>query len=321
MGGPLTVLPEDMEPTTRGFLAGHGKTPLAYLRWEHERPVGRVVVSHGYGEHGERYRHVAHWLHGLGWSVSALDHQGFGRSGGVRGDARGIHPFVEDLALFLRHERRFDMDRAGARPRFVDGVPMPPLPVCPQILLAHSFGGLVALLDLLWHADTMEGLILTSPALALRPMGPILRLLQKLFLLVAPHHSLDLPNDKSLVCSDPVLVQRYWEDPLCHRRGTAAFIRALEQGREEILGLGAELDRPILLLEASEDTVVDPDGAEPLWSSIRIPLLERHRLDGFRHEIFHDLKRQEAMAWTEPWLNRFLSTWERNLQPQAHTSE
>lgn len=302
-------LPEDLEPTLRGVLTGHSQTSLAYVRWEHPSPKGRVVLSHGYGEHGERYRHTAKWLHDLGWSVSAMDYRGFGRSGGKRGDANGIRAFVEDLALFLRHERHHDIDRAQAGPRFVDGVPMPPLPICPQILLGHSFGGLVAILTLLWHADTIEGLILTSPAIALRPLSSLMVVFQRCMQFVAPHKVLDLPNDKHLVCSDPVLLRRYWDDPLCHRFISAAFAQALAEGRREILPLGHELDRPILLLEAGEDTVADPDGSGELWTRVRPELLERHRMAGFKHEILHDLRRSEAHAIIEVWLDRMLSQW------------
>ena len=309
--------PEEQEPTFRGFLTGHSQTPLAYVRWEHPEPKGRVVLSHGYGEHSERYRHTAKWLHDLGWSISAMDHRGFGRSGGRRGDASGIRAFVEDLALFLRHERNHDSEVKGVGPRIVDGIPVSPLPVCPQVLLGHSFGGLVALLDLLWHVDTLDGLILTSPVVALRPMSLLMQALQRCLFLIAPHMSLELSNDKHLVCSDPVFVQRYWDDPLCHRYVSAAFARALQEGREEILPFGKELDRPILLLEAGQDTVADPDGAEELWSAVRPGLFERHRLKGFKHEILHDLRRVEAQAIIETWLNRLLDQWRGNPKALA----
>jgi len=315
-----TILPDDLEPSNYGALAGHSETALAYCRWEHPNPIGRVVISHGFGEHGERYRHLAYWLHELGWSVSALDHRGFGRSGGVRGDADGIHGFVDDLVLFLRHERRYDADRVAAPPRVVDGVPLPPLPVCPQILLGHSFGGLLALLALLWHADTIDGLILTSPVVKLRDLGLPLRMLQRLLYWVAPHKPLDMPNDKSLVCSDPIFVQRYWADPLCHRFTSAAFVEALSQGREEILHLGHELDRPILLLESGEDTVVDPDASEALWTKVRPELLERHRMEGLKHEILHDLHRDEALVIIEAWLHRRSDGESRNPNPACATT-
>lgn len=304
-----SVLSEDLEPTLRGFLPGHSQTPLAYVRWEHPAPKGRVVLAHGYGEHSERYRHTAKWLHDLGWSVSAMDHRGFGRSGGRRGDARGIRAFVEDLALFLRHERHHDRELTDAGSRIVAGIPVAPLPVCPQVLLGHSFGGLIAVLDLLWHVDTLDGLILTSPAVALRPMSPLVKILIPFLLLVAPHKTMNLHNDKQQVCSDPKWVQGYWDDPLCHRQLSAAFAEALQQGREEILPFGHELDRPILLLEAGNDTVTDPDGAEELWDAVSPGLLERHRLEGFKHEILHDLRRVEAQAIAEAWLSRLLEQW------------
>jgi len=68
--------------------------------------------------------------------------------------------------------------------------------------------------------------------------------------------------------------------------------------------MGAELDRPILLLEAGEDTVVDPGASESLWTAIRPGLLERYRMDGFRHEIFHDLERRSAEDLTTRWLDQ-----------------
>jgi len=294
MAEPSILACEDLEPTARGTLPGSGHTDLAFARWDRPASRGRVVIAHGYGEHGERYRHTAGWLNGLGWSVSALDHRGFGRSGGIRGDARGIQGPVEDLTLFLRQERMQDSGRALAVP----GDP-------PQVLLGHSFGGLLALLVLLWHPETVDGVVVSSPALCLRRLPLPLRVLQGLARRLAPHRPLHLPGDKSLVCSDPAMVQRYLVDPLCHQYISAGFLAAMAEGTRDLLEFGGELDRPILLLEAGQDALVDPDGAETLWAGIRPGLLERHRLDGFFHEIFHDLARTQAEFLTAQWLDRF----------------
>ncbi len=283
-------------------MTGAGTTPLAYARWELPGPRGRVVLSHGYGEHGERYRHTAGWLNRLGWAVSAIDHRGHGRSGGARGDGNGIKAPVEDLTLFLRQERVHDAEAAGGAWR-PEGARAPAAPR-PQILLGHSFGGLLGLLVLLWHPDTLEGLILSSPAVKLRELSIAQKLLKGLALLAVPHHSWRVRGDKSQVCSDPQMVQRYLADPLCHSYISAAFLRALDAGRREILQYGSELDRPILLLDAGQDTVVDPQGAEELWAAVRPGGLERHHLDGFMHEIFHDLNRSSAEALAGQWLDR-----------------
>lgn len=66
--------------------------------------------------------------------------------------------------------------------------------------------------------------------------------------------------------------------------------------------MGAELDRPILLLEAGQDTIADPDAADALWRAVPPERLERHRLPGFLHEVFHDLRRSDAERITEDWL-------------------
>ncbi|HJU84154.1 MAG TPA: alpha/beta fold hydrolase [Holophagaceae bacterium] len=312
------LLPADMEPTERGSLRGHAGIPLAFARWDRPDPRGRAVISHGYGEHGERYRHLAKWLYDQGWSVSSLDHAGFGRSGGIRGDADGIRPFADDFAFFLRQERARDAERAGAKPRVVDGVPMPPLPVHPQIVLAHSFGGLVAMLTLLWHADTLDGLVLSSPALGLRKGSRALQVAGYFLRWIAPHTPIRIGGNKADVCSDPVLVQRYWADPLCHKWATAAFGLALDEGFQEMLGLGSELGRPMLLLQAGDDTVVDPRASEPIWEAVPPGLLERHLLEGFKHEVFHDRRRPESQALIAAWMERLLEGW-RNRRPGSAT--
>jgi alpha-beta hydrolase superfamily lysophospholipase len=144
-----------------------------------------------------------------------------------------------------------------------------------------------------------------------------MRILHRLLMLVAPHVTFDLPGDKNEASSDPVLVQRYWDDPLCHRFMSAAFGHVFQEGRREILPLGHELERPILLLEAGSDTVADPDGAEDLWRAVPQGLLERRRLEGFKHEILHDLRRNEAQAIAAQWLERMLDQWLGNPQPLA----
>ena len=52
--------------------------------WEHPGARRLVVIAHGYGEHIERYDHVASALHARGAAVYGPDHLGHGRSAGER---------------------------------------------------------------------------------------------------------------------------------------------------------------------------------------------------------------------------------------------
>lgn len=270
------------EPTARGTRTAPDGTTLAWCRWEAAAPVGVVALLHGYGEHGGRYAHTAGWLNGLGWTVAALDQRGFGRSGGIRGDAtRGFAPFVEDFSGFLAAERR---------------------PGRPLVVLAHSFGALVALGTLAEDPGRADAAILSSPSLVLRPLPWSLRLIQRVLLRAAPHLSLELPNNKDLVCSDPTLVAGYWTDPLCHRKLTAAYSMVFAEAFTLLLARAPALTTPLLVLEAGADTVADPDRADPFWRRVPPANLQRVRLAGFLHEVFHDARRAEAQDRAARWL-------------------
>lgn len=269
-------------PTAQGERRAADGTPLAWCRWDHPQPVGVVAILHGYGEHGGRYGHVAAWLNGLGWSAAALDQRGFGASGGCRGGApSGFPPFVEDGRAFLAAERR---------------------PGLPLVVLAHSFGALVALAALAEDPALADGAILSSPALVLQPLPRSLRLIQRILLRLAPNLSLELPNNKDLVCSDPDLVAAYWADPRCHRRVSAAFSLVFAEAYTLLLARAPVLDLPLLVLEAGADTVADPDRADPFWRRVPPGRLQRVRLPGFLHEVFHDRRRDEAQALAARWL-------------------
>lgn len=277
------------EPTFRGTRPGSGGFSLAFARWDlppGRTPKGRVLVSHGYGEHGERYAHTAAWLLGLGWAVSSQDHRGFGRSEGPRGDANGgLGPFVADWRAFLAQERALAPD-------------------LPLVALGHSFGGLVVLQAALEEARAQDGLILSSPAVVLKSRGWAMNLLQATVGRLAPHLPVDMAGNKSLVCSDEELVRRYWADPLCHRTATPAFGRALDEGGDRVLAEGAALAVPTLLLQAGQDTLVDLPRALAFWDSVNPAILERHLLEGFLHEVFHDRRRLEAQDLAADWLAR-----------------
>ena len=57
---------------------------LALYHFPQPNARGRVVVVHGYGEHGSRYAELAQSLVAAGFDVLLYDQRGHGHSGGVR---------------------------------------------------------------------------------------------------------------------------------------------------------------------------------------------------------------------------------------------
>ena len=73
--------------------------------WEHPGARRMVVISHGYGEHVERYDHVARALRARGAAVYGPDHLGHGLSAGERVLIGDVEHVVDDLVRVIERAR------------------------------------------------------------------------------------------------------------------------------------------------------------------------------------------------------------------------
>ena len=126
-----------------GILLGEDNVRIFYQKWLVENPTGIVVLSHGLGEHSDRYSNIIDALKGKGISFYGLDHRGHGRSGSKRGHVDQYLKYIEDLRKVVKIARKEN----GKTPIF---------------LLGHSEGTLIAPKISLSYPE-IAGLILLSP--------------------------------------------------------------------------------------------------------------------------------------------------------------
>lgn len=113
---------------------GSGKTPR-----------GSLVFAGGRGDFIEKYLEAfAHW-HDAGWTVTAFDWRGQGRSRGDidRGNVESFDPFVDDCAALLADWRR---DGPG-----------------PHVAVAHSMGGHLMLRTIVERRPALDAAVLVAP--------------------------------------------------------------------------------------------------------------------------------------------------------------
>ena len=109
-----------------GKLTGARDLSIYYQYWEPETGSRAVILLvHGAGEHSARYQRFAEYFTARGYVVAALDHPGHGKSEGRYGHVERFDDCLDPLAIFHRQ---------------VSGE----FPGQPQILLAHSMGGLIS---------------------------------------------------------------------------------------------------------------------------------------------------------------------------------
>ncbi|KAH9301005.1 hypothetical protein KI387_012588, partial [Taxus chinensis] len=161
---------------------------------------GLVVLLHGLNEHSGRYEHFAKQLTSHSYGVYAMDWIGHGGSDGLHGYVPSLDHVVADTRAFLEKVR---LENPGV----------------PCFLFGHSTGGAVVL-KAASHPDVesmLEGVILTSPALRVRPTHPIFGAIAPIFSLLLPKFQFSGANKRGIpVSRDPAALVAKYSDPLVY---------------------------------------------------------------------------------------------------------
>lgn len=242
---------------------------LATYRWTPTAPAaGRgIYLLHGLGEHAGRYDTLAQWLAVRGWTVAAHDHRGHGRSAGKRGVVRTPDTLVEDAEF-----------RLG---QFTEELGVPP------VLLGHSLGGLVAAQVALRNRVPLAGVVLSSPAFALR-MNRWQHSVLDMLVNWAPNVRLGNGLDPSKLSHEQSVIDAYREDLLVHDRISARLARTIEQGGKAAIHDAPTLQHRTLLMVAGSDGIIDPAGSRKFADAATPGRLALRWYDRAYHEIFNE---------------------------------
>lgn len=257
---------------------------IYYQYWQPEAGArALILVVHGAGEHGARYRHFAEHFTGRGYVVAALDHPGHGRSQGTPGH-------IDDFNDYLRTLQQFHQQVVKD------------FPGLPVFLLGHSMGGLISSNYLLDHQREFVGCILSGPAIKteLEP-GFAQMLLIRLLARVLPRAGA-LQLDPNGVSRDPEEVRKYVEDPLVHHgKMSARKLRELFAGMTAIQARAAEIELPMLMLHGAADVMASPEGSRFLDAHISSTDKTLKIYPGLYHEIFNEPERKQVFTDVLDW--------------------
>ena len=272
--------------TLATFTASDGDN-IAVQDWplpDGRAPRGLLLLVHGLGEHAGRYDALAQTLNGWGFAVRGYDQFGHGESGGARGGLPADTRLVDDLAEIVESTRA----RLGA------GLPL--------IVLGHSMGGLVAACFAAAHPNCLDGLVLSSPALATRLSG-VQRLLMRVLPRLAPDLRAGNGLDPDFLSHDEDVVRAYRTDPLVHDRISARLARFLTESGARVLEAAPGWAVPTLLLYAGEDQLVDPRGSRQFAQAAPDHLVTSQCFDDLYHEIFNEPDAQPVLGALQRWLD------------------
>ncbi|KAL2457494.1 alpha/beta-Hydrolases superfamily protein [Abeliophyllum distichum] len=253
---------------------------------------GILIIIHGLNEHSGRYTHFAKQLISCNFGVYAMDWIGHGGSDGLHGYVPSLDHVVADTGAFLE---KIKLENPGV----------------PCFLFGHSTGGAVVLKAASYPLieEMLEGIILTSPALRVKPAHPIVGAVAPIFSLVAPRLQFKGANKKGIpVSRDPAALLAKYSDPLVY----TGPIRV--RTGHEILRISSYLTRnfksitaPFLVLHGSADRVTDPLASQDLYNEAASEFKDIKLYEGFLHDLLFEPEREDIARDIIDWMEKRLS--------------
>ena len=271
---------------TEHRLISFDKTPIFYRRLEPSGPPRAVLILvHGMGEHGGRYRHAAEYFAEAGVECFIPDLRGFGKSGGKRACVNTFLDFHRDL---------------GALHAFVDRSRKE----SPIFLMGHSFGGLIASSYLAFAGPpTVSGLILSSPIFGIAiPVPPWRHILGILTSYLWPDYTQSNRVKPEMLTHDKKIFERYQEDSLIDQRISAGLYRELVTMIAKKEAIARQITCPVLIQQAGQDFVVSSEAVRDFYRLLKTPDKEIDIYDDFYHEILNEIGRDKVLSRIIRWL-------------------
>ncbi len=262
---------------------------IYYQNWQPDGdPKAILLVVHGLAEHSGRYLNVVNYFVPRGYAVYGLDHLGHGKSDGTRVYLERFSDFLEPLKTY------FDMIQGWH-------------PGKPVFLVGHSMGGLIASVYLLEHQNELKGAVLSAPAVKVsETISPATIMLGKVLSSILPKAGL-LALDATTISKDKAVVSAYIHDPLVHTgKVTARLAAEMLSAMQRVTAEAATLQLPILLLQGSQDRLIDPGGAKMLYEKARTTDKTLKIYEGLYHEVFNEPEREQVLMDVETWLQAHL---------------
>ena len=268
-----------------GFLKGVRDANIYYQRWLPEgKSKAVLLIVHGLAEHSGRYMNVVNHFVPLGYAVHSIDHLGHGRSDGTRVYVERFEDFTEPLKTY------FDMVRGGH-------------PDEPIFIVGHSMGGLISAAYLLDHQAELAGAVLSAPCVQVPDStSSTTILISKVLAAWLPRFGV-MQLEAEGVSRDPAVVQAYVGDPLVYTgKITARMMAEVLKTMQRVTAEAPQITLPILLVQGSQDRLVDPHGARMLYNTMSSVDKTIKVYDGLYHEVFNEPEHVQVLGDVEAWL-------------------
>ncbi|KXG44169.1 lysophospholipase [Tepidibacillus infernus] len=277
------------------YYLGAQRTKLYLRYWIPDQPKALVILVHGAGEHSGAFSHVAMKALLNQIAFIAPDLRGFGQSEGPRGHVSRFTEYLEDLDILIKLVK-IDFQKT------------------PLFLLGHSLGGLIAIRYVQEYSNHINGIILSSPAIALKkPLPKSINVLIELFSWLTPDLTVNpfrwYIHLKKISWLDPILPKgsmQMLNDPLANKLYTPRWLTELLHHGNHAMVKVANITQPTFCLCGKKDPIIDPKMIKSFVDAI--PLQDKayaEIIDG-GHCPLYEPYQDQAINLIFRWVDHYL---------------
>ena len=136
------------------------------------------------------------------------------------------------------------------------------------------------------------------------PLPPLRLLAGKVLSRALPRLPVNAELEAAALSRDPAVVDAYLHDPLVLRIGTPRTAMGLIAAIDWTLVHAAELALPSLIVHGGADRLALPQASQAFYAGVTFADRERIESDGYYHEVFNDLGKEQVLADVEAWAAR-----------------
>jgi alpha-beta hydrolase superfamily lysophospholipase len=230
-------------------LTTEGACKLFLRSWKTDSPQV-LLILHGLGGHSGWYIDMGNVLSSRGITVYAMDHRGFGRSGGLPGHIDDYHTYVEDIRFVVAEIRKRHPGDA-------------------IYVLGHSMGGIFAAYYAAKYGSMLTGILFLNPWIEDTSNISLLTTLGILLggIFKSKRYWL-LAGGSEAMTTNPEAARMLEADSFWRRSETATFLVQILLMRLGVLGKAKHVTIPALVMQAEADKSVVVSATRKFYESL-----------------------------------------------------
>ncbi len=242
-----------------------------------------LFILHGLGAHSAWFIDMGNKLASQGMNVYAMDHRGFGRSGGLPGHIDNYHIYVEDIYFVVTEILKRHPEAAIH-------------------VLGHSMGAIFTSHFAAKYGSTLASVLFLNPWIQDTSKTSILTTIAILFGgIFKSHRYWQLAGGTEVMTTNPEAIQMLDADSYWRRKQTASFLFQIFLMRLAVLKKAKLITNPALVMQAEADKAVVHEASHNLYETLASTDKTWKTYPGYAHDSEFEADRSlldnEVVTW------------------------